>query len=60
MIFNLRKRELIIELKEKNIHKLSKDVHKCIEKDRRDIQRINKILSNGITLSISQATGGHK
>lgn len=59
MIFNLRKRELVIQLKEREIHKLSKDLHECIEKDRKDVQKINKVLSNGITLKISQAAG-HK
>lgn len=59
MIFNLRKRELIIGLKEKEISKVKDELHSKIDKDRVDIKKINAILANGITLKISQAAG-HK
>lgn len=59
MIFNLRKRELRIELKEKEISKVRDELHSRIEKDRVGVKKINEILANGITLKISQAAG-HK
>lgn len=57
MIFNFRKRELLIELKEKEIHKAAEDLHKKIERDRKDVQKINAKLANGITLRIAKAAG---
>lgn len=57
MIFNLRKKELIIELKDKEIHELTRQLHEKIEKDRKDVKKLNKVLANGITLKIAKAAG---
>lgn len=57
MIFNLHKRELRIELKEKEIDKAKKQLHQRLDADRKDIQEINKKLANGITLKIAKAAG---
>lgn len=57
MIFNLRKKELIIELKDKEIHELTKQLHEKIESDRKDVKKLNKVLANGITLKVARATG---
>lgn len=57
MIFNLHKRELRIELKEKKIDAVKKQLHKRMDEDRRDVQEINKKLANGITLRIAKAAG---
>ena len=57
MIFNLHKRELRIELKEKEIDKAKKQLHQRLDSDRKDIQEINKKLANGITLKIAKAAG---
>lgn len=57
MIFNLHKRELRIELKEKDIDKAKKKLHQRLDADRKDIQEINKKLANGITLKIAKAAG---
>lgn len=59
MILNFHKRELRIELKEREIQKAKREFHRKIDNDRADIKKINKVLSNGITLRISHATG-HK
>lgn len=59
MIFNFRKRELRIELKEREIHQATRDFHKQIQKDRENVQKINAVLSNGITIRIAKAAG-HK
>lgn len=59
MILNFRKRELRIELKEKEISEVAEKLHSKIEKDRLGVKKINAILANGITLKVSQAAG-HK
>lgn len=56
MILNFRKRELRIELKEKEIIKAKKQLHRRLDSDRHDIQKINKKLANGITLELGKAT----
>lgn len=57
MIFNLRKKELVIELKEREIHELSQKLHQKIESDRKDVKRLNAKLANGITLRVARAAG---
>lgn len=58
MIFNFRKKELHIELKEREIQQAKHELHKKIDNDIRNINKLNKVLSNGITLEIYKATGG--
>ena len=60
MIINFRKRELKIELQEKEIQSIKKDFHKDIRKTVAMQKKVNKILSNGITFEIYQATGHKK
>ncbi len=57
MIFNLRKKELVIELKDKEIHELTQELHNKIEKDRKEVKKLNEVLANGIVLRIAKATG---
>jgi len=59
MIFNLHKRELRIEIKEKEIEKVAKDFHQRIDRDRTMVKKINEKLANGITLKVARAAG-HK
>lgn len=59
MILNFRKRELRIEIKERQIEEAKIQLHEMIDNDRKNIKKINKVLSNGITLKIAKATG-HK
>jgi len=57
MIFNLHKRELHIELKEKEIEEAVKELHERIDSDREKVKKINAKLANGITLKIAKAAG---
>lgn len=57
MIFNLRKKELVIEYKDKEIHDLTKELHKKIESDRKEVKKLNAVLANGIILRVAKATG---
>lgn len=56
MILNFRKRELRIELKEKEITKAKKQLHKRLDSDRQEWQKVNRKLANGITLELGRAT----
>lgn len=58
MIFNFRKKDRAIENKEAEIQELNITLHKRIDKDRQTLGKINKVLGNGITLKIYQATHG--
>lgn len=58
MIFNFRKRELVIEMKEKEIQEAKKKLHSRIDRDIRSVSRLNKVLANGVTLQVYKATGG--
>lgn len=60
MIINFRKRELKIELQEKEIQHVKKEFHKDIRKTVAMQKKVNKLLANGITLEIYQATGHKK
>lgn len=59
MIFNFRKHEKKIEIKEKEINQVTHDLKKRIESDQQDVKKINALLANGITLRIAKAAG-HK
>ena len=59
MIFNLKKRELRIELKEREIQKEKAKFHRTADKNIKKLEEVNKKLGNGITIKILQATGGH-
>lgn len=60
MIFDFRKREKHIEAKEKEIQRQKKAFHKDIKQTVKMQKRVNKLLSNGITLEILHATKGNK
>lgn len=60
MIINFRKRELKIELQEKEIQHVKKEFHKDIRKTVIMQKKVNKLLSNGITLEIYHALGHKK
>lgn len=57
-MFFFRKQEQAIEAKEKEIQAAKKTLHARIDKDRRSIAQLNKVLSNGVTIKIYHATGG--
>lgn len=50
---DIHHKEVLIEHKKKNLHKR-------VDQDLNTIKKLNRVLGNGITLSIHQATGGHK
>lgn len=57
MILNFHKRELRIELKEKEIEEVKKEFHQKIDNDRTMVKKINAKLANGIILKVAKATG---
>lgn len=59
MILNFHKRELRIEIKEREIEKVAKQFHNRIDQDRIMVKKINEKLANGITLKVARAAG-HK
>lgn len=59
MILNFHKRELRIEIKEREIEKVAKQFHQRIDQDRTMVKKINEKLANGITLKVARAAG-HK
>lgn len=58
MLFNFRRRERHIDQQEQAIQAEKRKLHAKIERDIRAVERVNKVLSNGITLKIHIATGG--
>lgn len=60
MILNFRKREAAIEAQEVCIEQEKKKFHKAADDNIKKLEKINKVLGNGITLKIYQATGHHK
>lgn len=58
MIFNFRKREHAIAEAEKTIQAGKKELHSAIDQDIKKLQRIKKVMSNGVSFRVYQAMGG--
>lgn len=60
MMFNFRKQEEKIQRQEHEIQRAKKEFHKDIRKTVIMQKKVNKLLSNGITLEIYHALGHKK
>lgn len=59
MILMFKKREVKIEEQEQEIKNAKKVLHRKINRDLKKQNELIQILSNGITLEIKRAIGGH-
>lgn len=59
MIFMFKKREAKIEEQEQEIKNAKQVLHRKINRDLKKQNELIQILSNGITLEIKKAIGGH-
>lgn len=56
MIFNFRKQEKKIDAKELQIQAEKAKFHRAANQTNKELKKLNKVLSNGITLQIGKAT----
>lgn len=60
LLFNRKKNRMQerADAQEKKIEGVKKDFHKKVDTDLEKVRKINKVLSNGVTLQVFHAVGG--